>query len=408
MRHLDELRANWRSLASAALGLACGCTLTNFTNNIFAPHLIREFGWSKADFALIGVAILIGTIGQPLGGRLADAFGVRRVALFGVAAGCLAQVAFIGMSGRFLDFFLITVVQFLTFGGATSVVIYSGLIRRSFGASRGLALGLASSAPALAGAALAPALAAIVEAWGWRAGYVALAGLIGVGGLAALALVPAAADPPPRRAGPERSAPAFDGWGVILRSPALPVMLGATFLCNLTLSVQFTQLKLILLDAGAGAAASSAMISLYACGVIVGRVLCGLALDRFPAHGVAVVVLGLPAVGLAILASSQAQPALLALSVALIGLSLGAEGDVGAFLVMRFFPPGVYATVLGLMIGAMSLSGAAGAVILSLLLKATGGFGPFLGLAAAATLVGSALFPLLARLPRPVPAASTP
>ena len=84
MSYIGEFRKSWRALAAAGVGMAAGYLLVNYISNIFTPHLIEEFGWSRGDLARVGATAILGIIGQPIAGRLTDAFGVRRVALVGV------------------------------------------------------------------------------------------------------------------------------------------------------------------------------------------------------------------------------------------------------------------------------------------------------------------------------------
>ena len=97
--------------------------------------------------------------------------------------------------------------------------------------------------------------------------------------------------------------------------------------------------------------------------MLVGRFLCGLALDRFAAHLVAAIGMGLPAIGLFLLASSFDTSAVLMLSVLLIGLSFGAEGDLVGFLVVRHFGVHVYSSVMGMMTAAIAISSSIGAAL---------------------------------------------
>jgi MFS family permease len=170
----------------------------------------------------------------------------------------------------------------------------------------------------------------------------------------------------------------------------------------LSFTLQTTQLKVILLDRGIDSATGSMMISLFVSSTVVGRLLCGIALDRFPAYAVAAVFLGLPGVGLAFLAAGVTQPALIILALLLLGLSLGAEGDVWAYLVTKYFAAHIYGTVLGFVLSAMALSVGSGALLLSLMLKINGGFTPFLFLSVVAVFAGSGLLMLLGREPTTV------
>jgi predicted MFS family arabinose efflux permease len=155
--------------------------------------------------------------------------------------------------------------------------------------------------------------------------------------------------------------------------------------------LQTTQLKVVLMERGIDSAAGSLAISLFATSTIVGRLLCGVALDRFPAYGVAALFLGLPGVGLALLAVGPAQPAVMSLAVGLLGLSMGSEGDVWAYLVAKYFRAEVYGTVLGLVLCAMALSTGIGALLLSQVLQLNRGYTPFLVASAVLVFIGSGL-----------------
>ena len=108
------------------------------------------------------------------------------------------------------------------------------------------------------------------------------------------------------------------------------------------------------------------LISTFAVAVIAGRFVCGVALDRLPAHLVAAGALALPGVGCLLLASGWDSFAVLAVAVCCLGAAWGAEGDVIAYLVARRFSLSIYSTVLSLLSAAIGVSSAVGAVILSL------------------------------------------
>jgi sugar phosphate permease len=83
----------------------------------------------------------------------------------------------------------------------------------------------------------------------------------------------------------------------------------------------------------------------------------------------------------------------------LLGLSYGAEGDLIGYLVAKTFGVRIYGTVLGIMAASISLGSAMGSVLLSVTLKSTGSYAPFLILTGTLTLAGSTLFLLLPRRP---------
>jgi predicted MFS family arabinose efflux permease len=134
------------------------------------------------------------------------------------------------------------------------------------------------------------------------------------------------------------------------------------------------------------------LVSAYAISVVIGRLVCGLALDRIPAHLVAIIALGLPTVGYLALASSLDARWLLAGSIVLVGLAQGAETDVGAYLTSRRFDMDNYAFVFSLLMMAMGLGSALGSVLLSLTLHLTDSFDVFLMVSAAVTGAGALSF----------------
>jgi MFS family permease len=391
--YVRELLSNWRVQTAASLGLAAG-TITNYINNLFTPQLIGQFGWAKSEVSLIGLSVLFAAVCLPIAGRLTDVVGVRRMASVGVVSSPLLFVALSYMQGDFRLFFLLTVLQVVLVTCTVSITIYTRLISEKFRNARGLALGIASCTPAVVAALAMPFLSAFIDAHGWRAGYRLVAACVALGGVTALLLIPRDADS--HRVVPAPGE-ARRHYREILRNPAFAIIMAGMVLTNLAITLQTTQLKVVLLDRGLSSATGSLLVSVYASGVIIGRFLCGAALDRFPAPVVAALAMGLPCLGHAILASGVPEPALVGLGVLLLGLSIGGEGDVAAYLVMRHFQPQVYSSVLGLITAAMSVAAAFGAVLLSFTLQLSGTFTPFLTTCAVASFVGGAVFLLLGR-----------
>ena len=100
--YLSELCTHWRPLLAAMIGLGSGYSTTNYVTSIMVPEFLAEFGWTKSEFALIGVLGLLSTPLFPVVGRLADVLGVRKTALIGIVAGPLGFVAMTQMTGDIL------------------------------------------------------------------------------------------------------------------------------------------------------------------------------------------------------------------------------------------------------------------------------------------------------------------
>ncbi|MET0179994.1 MAG: MFS transporter [Novosphingobium sp.] len=392
---MGEFRSHWRALAGASLGLAVGYSFINYVTNVFAPTLVAELGWAKSDFALLGLMVFAAVICQPIAGRLADVFGVRRVALLGVIVGPLLFLALSRMNGAFWQFYLISVLQVVLVGATTGPAIYTRVIAERFHAMRGTALGLASCSPAVVGLACAPLFASLVSAHGWRASYAILGAVIAVVGLLAIALIPRRVIPSVEASSAKAETTRDVRYGALFRSRTFLLIVCGILLCNMTLTLQMSQIGLLLAARGVDATAASFMISLYAGGIIAGRLLCGVALDYFPPYLVSALTMAAPAIGLLLLASGISAPLALAAAVAILGLSFGAEGDIGAYLVMRYFGAEIFGTVFGLVMRALALSGAIGALLLSYTLAVTGDYRLFLTIGSAAAVIGGVLFLLL-------------
>jgi MFS family permease len=400
--YLGELRVSWRYLSGASLGLASGYLLTMYITSVFVPHLMTAFGWSKSQMSAAGAAAMLSLITLPIAGRLTDRFGVRPIAIAGVIGTPLVFLAFSAMTGNFSQYLWLNVAQVAVMGMTTSSVVYGRVVAEQFTLARGLALAIAGSSPALAGAVVAPFLAAHIAAHGWRAGYVAVAVGTAIGGVLALILIPMTSKATSGKGSAGHAVETTDRpkgseFLAILRSFKFQIIFAGLFLCNISIGALASQLVVIMLDRGITLELATYLVSLLAVGVVAGRFVCGLALDRFPAHLVIAISLGLPGVGLFVLASGLKITVLIVGAVSLLGLAMGAEINIIPYLAMRYFRIGIFSTVIGMLASAVGSSQAVGSLILSLSLKLTGSYTGFLFGSAVAAVAGSALFLLLGR-----------
>lgn len=393
--YFSEFRVHWQPLLAASLGIGLGSALSHYTMSLFGPALLAEFGWSKAQFALIGSIPLINLLFVPFAGRFTDRFGSRLAATIGFTALPLGFLAFTMMNGSISTFFAIWVVQHI-FGILTTSLVFCRVIVERFDSARGIALSLVMTAPPLIGAIAAPVLGALIDAEGWRAGYFVLAALTATGGIIAVVAMGRSDRKAARAVAKPKIASSLSvrELGALLRHPTLLLILGGMFLVNIPGVFASSQLKLVVMDSGVSSANATWMMSLYAIGVIIGRFLSGLALDRIPAHLVAIATLGLPAIGYLVLASHITAFSLLAMGVGIIGFAQGAESDVGAFLISRRFDLKNFSLLLSLLTTMIGAGTAAGSVVLSIALHNTGSYVPFLLISAVATILGALLFAL--------------
>jgi MFS family permease len=158
----------------------------------------------------------------------------------------------------------------------------------------------------------------------------------------------------------------------------------------------------LLRDLGLSAVAAGAVFSVFGLSLIAGRLLVGVLLDRFWAPAVAAVTLSLPAIGCALFwqADGQTPVAALMLATALVGVGSGAEFDIAAYLVARYFGLRDYGKTFGVHLGVATIGSAIAPFLFAALLRAGMGYGPLLQVCMACFLIGPVLLLGMGRYPR--------
>lgn len=389
--YFGELLQNWRVLLAAGLGMAVGLQMFSYITSIFAPFLIKEFGWARATFALIGFTMLVTLPTMPIAGRLADRFGAKRMAAIGVALLPLVIWSFSRIDGQFRTYFVCS-AGVMAVGCLTSPVTYTRLIVEKFDKARGLALTIVMSAPALTGIFVPPFLTGFMADHGWRDAYQVLAAFVLVAGVIAILLIPkGCGDAPPRKV-KAASAPRERHFGEVLATPAFWAIFAGVLLTTLHTPLHGSQFVVLLNEQGLDGMAAARMVQVYSLGTLIGRIACGLALDHYSSRIVAALSMVLPAFGLSLLASPFDAAWAIGLAVFLVGVTVGAEGDLLSFLVGRYFRMEIFGTALGLCYCALYVASLSGVMLNSALLRAYDTFAPFLWITAGSVLIGSLLF----------------
>jgi MFS family permease len=175
-RNGGDTANRWIILAATVpiLALVMG-QLVNGLSVYFVP-LETEFGWARGDIALINSLGLGGlAVGSILMGFAADRFGVRRVALLGVAVTGIAALAASRASHLWQLYTLFFIAGTLG-GGAISAPLMA-LVGSWFTRRAGLAIGIAAAAQALGQGGMPFSGAFLIEAMGWR-GSLATQGML--------------------------------------------------------------------------------------------------------------------------------------------------------------------------------------------------------------------------------------
>ena len=112
--------------------------------------------------------------------------------------------------------------------------------------------------------------------------------------------------------------------------------------------------------------------------VLIGRIGCGLLMDRLWSYGVAAALLLVGAAGSFAITtpSPEINYALTLLIVGAVGLSFGAEIDFSAYFTLKLFGLRSYATIFGMSALAVGVGYAVGGILSSMLYDRLGNYGP--------------------------------
>ncbi len=395
LNYTAEIRIHWRPILAAFIGMGSGMSVVGVITSTIVPTLLKDTGWAPADFAKVGFFAIFMAAVFPFIGRLTDILGVRWTALIGQITLPLCYFAYSRMDGNLETYIMIFVVQSLLCV-TTTATVYSRLAVQYVEKARGLALAIVVSGAALFGALIGPLLNNYVEANGWRAAFEAVAIGTALAGLLVFLLIPA--DSRPIAVGAPRRK-AREDYPLIFRSTAFWLLAAAMLLCNLPQTLLQVQLKMMLLDNGISGTAVASMLVAPQLGMLAGRFLTGIALDRYQPYLVSFITLALPSLGLFVMASDFDAPTVLTTAVFFIGFAYGAEGDLVAFLVAKKFGISIYSSVMGLLTAIMSISTASGAFLLGKTMESNGGhFSQFLWITGTAVLIGATFLLLLGRI----------
>ncbi|HEY8537501.1 MAG TPA: MFS transporter, partial [Steroidobacteraceae bacterium] len=181
----NEFSRGWRTLLASSLGNAAGLSgLPFYTFGVFVVPLTVAFGWTRGEASGAASSLILGTaITAPFVGLLIDRIGTRRVALASLAGLALGYVLLTQLRGSVAWFYAAWLAMSLI-GGGTTPVVWTRAVTIWFDRSRGLALGLTLAGSGLASIVGPIYCTALIERFGWQAGY------LGVGAIIAFLAIP--------------------------------------------------------------------------------------------------------------------------------------------------------------------------------------------------------------------------
>lgn len=356
-----EFRLGWRVLILALIGIGTSVSVAPLYafGSMIVP-LQEAFGWTRGEIQpAISFLFACSVISIQITGWLFKRYGIRPVTLCSLVALALAYALMTFNTGSIWQ--LYGGYALLAFAGlGTMQVTWTQLVNLWFDLNRGLALAIILSGTGLAALVLPPVLSWAIGQWGWRAGY----WLLGL--LPLLVTLPLSLSWLSTAAPLIKQIAVAEGADVeAVKLPGMDLRQAARsrrfWICNFALLLAVTAMigmvintVPMLRDKGLSAADAARVFSIYGVSLVLGRVVVGYLIDRFWAPGVAFVVLMTPAIGCFIF-MTQSDMHIFMLGSILVGLGAGAEMDIAAFLMARYFGMRDYARVYSLHMGVIGL-----------------------------------------------------
>ncbi|NKM57732.1 MFS transporter [Agrobacterium larrymoorei] len=382
-------KSPWWVVFAATMGLIVGNgPLLQFAYGVFLRPLSEEFG---VDRATMSTAVLVGFVATGFStlfvGRLVDRFGIRAVALPAITLFALS-IAALSLSPASAFFFIAMYGVAGIFAGGQTPLPYAKAVAGSFDKHRGLALGIAMTGVGI-GTIFIPQLAQyLISSVGWRGAYVGL-------GIAVFVL----AFPPvylflrdPIAAAKQHNGEVAGLTGrEAARTPQFWSLAYIFFALVCVPAGVIAHIVPILTDQGISPQVATSAISAAGVALIVGRLVAGYMLDRIWAPYVTLFFIVIPLIGLGLL-FMPITPAVAVAATICVGLGLGAEVDLIAFMIARYFGFRSFGEIYGYLFAVFTFGSGLGPFLMGVSFGKTGSYstaiaGMVVGLLVAACLV---------------------
>ena len=374
----------WWVVLTAARGLCLGsASIMTFSFSVFLKPLIREFhsGRGAISFAYTLFNLTAG-ISVLIVGRMVDRFGARKV-----IAVCAVMFAVILLSNRIISTKISELYVFYValglFAPGMGPLPYSEVVSHWFDKHRGLALGLMMFGLGT-GAMIMPSVAQrLIAMFGWRLAYVAygltvllisapIVGLFLRERPEKMGLLPDGAVYI-RTAKPDEGIRPGLSWREARHGRTFWIMVCAFCLSGASVQGCVVHMSAMLTDRGSTAQTAALASSVLGGALLIGRVGSGYLLDRLFAPLVAAFFFGVAAVGIVLLGISTASQVAF-VAAFLIGLGVGAEADLIAYMTSRYFGLRSFGEIYSYAWAAFVLAGALGAYLLGVGFDAKGSY----------------------------------
>ncbi len=376
----------------SVVGLAFGpSVIAILAISPFIPPIEAEFGWSRVQVSLAATIVSYMVVFvSPLQGFLVDRLGPRKVILTSIPLFALSLASLYWLPDSLPIYYTIWVLIPL-FSIGLWPLGYLQAVSQWFEKKLGLALGCANAGIGVGSTIVPLIVAALIAGYDWRTAFLGLAAIV------FFVTWPVTFFTIKELSGEEVQAAKRSASGTpfrdAIREPVFFMLCAAFFLLGLTATSLVTQQVPLLIEAGWSQTDASFVQALFGFALLFARVFIGFIIDHFFAPRVMQVVSVGGAVSCVLYAIAPDAGILSAL---LLGFLLGAEFDVLAFLIKRYFGNVAYGRLYGVIFGVFYLGSGLGIVGLAAIRQAFGSYDAGLFIAAGILLgcvVITAFFP---------------
>lgn len=400
---LTEFKLGWKILIVALVGNGTGvAAMLLYGFGAMVVPLQQTFGWERSMLQVAMSFMFGGTvISAQLAGWFISRHGARPVAILSAIA---LAAGFVGMTqlhgsiwGLYVGFSCLGVL-----GLGTLHLTWTQLVNTWFDRNRALALAITLCGSGVAAGVLPLLVTWGMSRWDWRAGFLVMALILLLVTLPLILLWM-------RHPGLLNS----KGRGAVDRSgePGMSLREGLRsprfWRCNIALVLAVsgvvalvTNTIPVMRDKGLSATEASQIFGAFGVSLIIGRIVVGYLADRVWAPGIAALALSLPGAGCLILAFGGNDHLLLVLAMALIGAGAGAEYDVAAFLVAKYFGMREYSRLFAVHTGMITVGASLTPLLVGALYRFSGSYNGLLSYAVICFSVGPLLLLTLGRYPQ--------
>lgn len=398
----------WWVLLTCVVGLSVGPAQFAFGSlGLFMLPMQEEFSWGRADISLsltIFTTCLI--FAMPVAGNLVDKYGSKIIilpALLVLGLSLASIPVFVeNLWQLYLIFFVIG-----TLGAASNSMAFMLTISNWFDRKRGLAIGLAMAGSGLGYTYVPPLVEFVNSEYGWRYGYYVLAAIVL---FIAIPLIAVLYRNKPSDLGLQVDGNAEtesqnseidkvgDNRREAIRRPYFWQMFAIFTLLSFCLYGMMPHFVPMLEDRGIESNIAARAYAFLGITIMFARVIIGYLLDKFFAPYVACAAFMTSAFGVGILATGSSLNQAYVAAI-LIGFSIGAEVDLLAYIVSRYFGLKHFGEIFGLLFATMMIGVSLGPYTFGLCFDTLGNYKLILMLSCGMVIIASILTALLPAYP---------